>query len=325
MSPVRVSALSLAVLLGCGGPPADRPSAPAPEPSVEPEPAPSAEAEPPAPEPEAAPEVAPEPPPPPPRDPDAPRPCPPEAEWPENMSCVLGGTFERGDAHGRRDERPPGEAYVDTFFMDRVEVTNARYEGCIEAGVCGRPHAYRRFLGPNQPMVAVSWFDAVKHCEWEGGRLPTEAEWERAARGPDNTRYPWGDDPRGCEALNYQDEERGRGCGPDVTVDVGSFAPGHFGLYDMAGNVHEWVMDWHSECYSGCDTACGDACFGRNPRGPCGGASPCSGFRLREVRGGSWYWPLERARGSARRGAGAPNRGPHRFGFRCARDLPPEG
>jgi hypothetical protein len=81
------------------------------------------------------------------------------------------------------------------------------------------------------------------------------------------------------------------------------------------------VLDFHSDCYRGCDHECGDACFGRNPRGPCNGVAPCRGFALREVRGGSWYWPLERARATARRGSGPRNLGPHRFGFRCARDL----
>lgn len=252
--------------------------------------------------------------------PDVPAPCPPQAEWPEGMACVLGGWFERGDAHGRPDERPPERVWIDTFYMDLRETTNAEYERCIEAGRCQRPIPFRRFMGANQPMVAVSWFDARNHCEMLDKRLPTEAEWERAARGPENTRYPWGDEPLGCERANVEDA-RGKGCGRDVTLPVGSLAPGHFGLFDMAGNVHEWVLDWYTPCYRGCEGECGDECAGRNPRGPCGGADRCPGRSLRGVRGGSWHWPLERARATARRGSGAPNRGPHRFGFRCARDL----
>ena len=256
---------------------------------------------------------------PPARDPDAPAACPPREEWPEGMACVLGGTFTLGDASGRPDEREAGEVYVDTFYMDLYEVTNAQFERCIEAGECDRPMPFRGFMGPNLPMVAVSWYDAGDHCRMLGKRLPTEAEWERAASGPDDTRYPWGDEPLGCERAVVKDE-RGEGCGRERTYPVGSMEPGHFGLYDMAGNVHEWVHDWYSPCLRGCENECGDACFGRNPRGPCDGESPCPGYRLRSVRGGSWYWPLERARASARRGSGAPNRGPHRFGFRCARD-----
>jgi formylglycine-generating enzyme required for sulfatase activity len=104
---------------------------------------------------------------------------------------------------------------------------------------------------------------------------------------------------------------------------VASFPAGHWGLFDMAGNVHEWVQDRYSGCLRGCADECGDACFGEDPGGPCGGATPCKGHGLRSVRGGSWFWPLERARTTARRGSGAPNLGPHRFGFRCARDLLP--
>jgi formylglycine-generating enzyme required for sulfatase activity len=204
--------------------------------------------------------------------------------------------------------------------MDLHEVTNGRYEACIEAEECVRPMRFRRFMGESQPVVAVSWYDARAFCALNGQRLPTDAEWERAASGPDDTRYPWGDEPLGCERANVEDAS-GKGCGRDVTRPVGSYEPGHWGLYDMAGNVHEWVSDWYSDCLQGCDGACGAACFGRNPQGPCPGEDRCSGHGLKSVRGGSWYWPLERARASARRGSGAPNRGPHRFGFRCARDV----
>jgi formylglycine-generating enzyme required for sulfatase activity len=250
-----------------------------------------------------------------------PVPCPPRADWPEGMACVLGGTFDLGDPDGRPEEQTPGEVYVDTFYMDLTEVTNEAYEGCIEAGQCERPMPFRRFGGPRQPLVAVSWFDAVHHCEMLGKRLPTEAEWERGAAGPDDTRFPWGDEPLGCERASIKDAQ-GEGCGREITSPVASYPAGHWGLFDMAGNVHEWVQDRYSDCLRGCDNECGDACFGDNPKGPCGGGlDRCPGHGLRSVRGGSWFWPLERARAQARRGSGAPNRGPHRFGFRCARDL----
>jgi formylglycine-generating enzyme required for sulfatase activity len=239
------------------------------------------------------------------------------------MACVEGGEFVLGAEDGHPDEREPGEVYVDTFYMDVHEVTNAGFERCIQEGGCSRPMPFRRFMGDRQPVVAVSWFDAVRHCEMLGKRLPTEAEWERAASGPEHTRYPWGDDPdEGCARALYKDA-RGEGCGYERTRDVGSYAPGHWGLFDMAGSVHEWVWDRYSECLRGCENECGDDCFGRNPRGPCGDLREgrCPGHNLRSVRGGSWYWPLERSRTTARRGSGAPNRGPHRFGFRCARDL----
>jgi len=252
------------------------------------------------------------------------RPCPDRRSWPEGMACVHGGWFTLGSGEGRDDEGAPGEVFVETFFMDLTEVTNGAYEACIEAGECERPMRFRRFMGERQPVVAVSWYDAVAHCEMQGGRLPTEAEWERAASGPEHTRYPWGDEVEGdpCALANVKTRAKGRGCGIDRTRPVGSYPPGHWGLFDMAGNVHEWVQDRYSACLQGCPGACGEACFGVDPKGPCGGGTDrCPGHGLRSVRGGSWYWPLERARTTARRGSGAPNRGPHRFGFRCARDL----
>jgi len=249
-------------------------------------------------------------------------PCPDASEWPEGMACVEGGVFERGNDEGRPAERPARGVYVDTFYMELHEVTNEEYEECIRSRECERPMPFRRFRRPQQPAVAMSWFDAVNFCERLGRRLPTEAEWERAARGPDNTLYPWGNEERTCEAANVSDRSHGgRGCGRDVTRDVGSYPAGHWGLFDMAGNVHEWVSDWHSDCYEGCDNACGESCEGVNPQGPCDGAARCSGYYLREVRGGSWYWELRHARATARRGSGAPNRGPHRFGFRCAQSI----
>jgi formylglycine-generating enzyme required for sulfatase activity len=242
------------------------------------------------------------------------------------MACVEGGTFTLGDASEQPDEREPGEVYVDTFYMDVFEVTNEGYEPCIEAERCRRPRAFDGFGDARQPVVNASWFDAVAYCEMVGKRLPTEAEWERAASGVADTRFPWGDEELGCERAVIKDERRGEGCGRRRTHPVGSRDPGHFGLHDMAGNVHEWVYDWYSPCLRGCEGECGEACFGRNPRGPCGGQEPCPGHELRSVRGGSWYWPLERARASARRGSDPPNRWPpHRFGFRCARDLRIEG
>jgi sulfatase modifying factor 1 len=252
----------------------------------------------------------------------APKPCPPESEWPQGMACVLGGAFMLGDERGRPDEREPGMAYVDTFFMDRYEVTNAQYAPCIESGKCKKPMPFRGFGRPEQPIVAVSWFDAVAHCEMLGKRLPTDAEWERAAAGPDDTRYPWGDEPGDCSKVVVKTDD-GDGCGTGKTAKVGSRPAGHWGLFDMAGNVHEWVYDHYASCLRGCAKECGDACFGINPKGPCGGEAKCPGFGMRSVRGGSWYWPLERARAQARRGSGAPNLGPHRFGFRCATAFAP--
>jgi hypothetical protein len=170
---------------------------------------------------------------------------------------------------------------------------------------------YREFNRPRQPVVAVDWFNARSYCAWVGKRLPTEAEWEKAARGAGGRTYPWGDAPPTCEAAQYQE------CRPETTRPVGSFPAGAWGLFDLAGNGYEWVADWYTGCYEGCDDACGAACAGLDPRGPCDGADECAGRRFRVLKGGSWYWPAERLRGSDRRPM-KPDSGVHRLSFRCA-------
>jgi formylglycine-generating enzyme required for sulfatase activity len=179
----------------------------------------------------------------------APRPAP-SAAVPPDMLPVPGGEFTMGaDGIGERDEQPAHRVTIAGFLLDRTEVTNAEYLACVEAKRC-KPYRDgvaksmkagedRRFRGPDQPVVGVSWFDAKSYCEWRGKRLPREAEWERAARG-DGRKYPWGDaapDPKlhGCFA----------GCNGGTTVPVGSFpeSKGPYGHLDLAGNVWEWIED----------------------------------------------------------------------------------
>ena len=238
------------------------------------------------------------------------RPC---GTPPDGMACVPGGPFWRGADDGEPDERPRHRATVSTFYIDVYEVTAGEFQRCVAAGACRRPMPYREFKAARQPVVATDWFNARDYCAWVGKRLPTEAEWEKAARGPDGALYPWGDEAPTCARAQYD------GCRPATTVPVGSFAAGAYGLFDMAGNSWEWVADWHSGCYSGGADACGADCAGLDPRGPCGGAEVCPGRRFRVLKGGSWYWPAERLRASERRPM-QPDSGVHRLGFRCALD-----
>ncbi|MFK7989194.1 MAG: formylglycine-generating enzyme family protein [Sandaracinaceae bacterium] len=241
---------------------------------------------------------------------------------PEGMTCIPGGRFSRGRDDGPEEERGAADVTVSSFLLDTHEVTNVHYRECIAARVCRRQMPYRGYMGDAQPAVGMRWEDADAYCRWREKRLPTEAEFERAIAGPDDLTYPWGEDAREpCSRAIVRIAE-GRGCGTGVTWDVGSRPVGPWGLYDISGNVWEWVSDHWSWCYRGCDRECGDACEGTDPRGACGDPSaPCpEALGRRVVRGGAWWHGIERATSTARRGMPALNESNHRFGFRCARD-----
>jgi formylglycine-generating enzyme required for sulfatase activity len=241
----------------------------------------------------------------------------------EGMSCVLGGPFVRG--HDARDEdaRPAATVTLDTYYIDVYEVTNAEYRACVKAKKCNEAGPrYRGYSGKRQPITGVSWHDAKRYCEAHGKSLPTEAQWEKAARGPDGELNPWGDEEATCERAIIKDET-GRSCGvkkpgskPEAgrIFEVGQRPAGRYGLYDMIGNAEEWVADWYSPSYE----ACGEACAGHDPKGPCGGADRCKGHRKRVLKGGSWYWGADKATGIHRRANVPSNRPYHHFGFRCA-------
>jgi formylglycine-generating enzyme required for sulfatase activity len=201
---------------------------------------------------------------------------------------VPAGSFVMGSANGRPDESPPHVVTVDGFRLGRTPVTNAEYAPFVEAGGAPAPPWWHEpaFSASNQPVVGVTWFEASAYAEWlgemEGGswRLPTEAEWERAARGGlDQWATAWGD------ALPPGEVPDGPLAGP---WPVGQGKPNGYGLLDMGTIVHEWCLDWYSAGYYGSSPV--DA-----PRGPERG-------ERRSSRGGSWRhhvrWSAPSARSS---------------------------
>jgi formylglycine-generating enzyme required for sulfatase activity len=220
---------------------------------------------------------------------------------------------------------------LSSYYIDRYEVTWEQWRACVKAGKCPniRPR-YGGFDGPKQPVSGADWYQAKTFCEASGKRLPTEAEWEMAARGPDGEINPWGNAPANCDRAVIMDE-RGRACGipkPGSGPEVGHLQPvgtkpaGRYGLFDMSGNIQEWVSDWYTPDWK----RCGAACEGKDPKGPCDGQEPCAGYSKRVLRGGSWYWPAAHATGLHRR-ANEPSfkRGFHHFGFRCAASVEQAG
>lgn len=194
---------------------------------------------------------------------------------------IPAGTFHMGgfDVRAAPDEFPAREVTLAAFWMDQFEVTNAMYRLCVGAGVCTDPQDLSSSRRPeyyvipefkDYPVVYVTWGQAQAYCGWAGRRLPTEAEWERAARGDDMRTFPWGEDKPDYRFANFNFIVRD-------TTRVGSYpmGAGPFGVFDMAGNVAEWTNDFYNPKYYGS----GDLV---NPQGP----PPGSNF-FRVVRGGS--------------------------------------
>ena len=235
------------------------------------------------------------------------------------------GTFSMGSAEGQDDEKPVHTVRLDAFEMSKSEVTVGQYRACVKAGKCGEHHLtgyewpgqeftkdsrcnWPRGDRADHPLNCVDWSQATSFCRWAGGRLPTEAEWEYAARSGGKSRtYPWGNEKATCSRAVMDDG--GAGCGKNRTWPVCSKTRGNTpqGLCDMAGNVWEWVSDWYSRDYYGSSPA-------RAPRGPKSGS-----FRVR--RGGSWFYPAGDLRAAYRLGNSPGARGPA-LGFRCVRSHP---
>lgn len=234
---------------------------------------------------------------------------------PDGRVLIPSGTFLMGSTT-REDEQPVHEvAITRSFLIDKFEVTNAEYQQCIDAGVCGPPRLYRSrtrqmYYGNSEysdyPVVYVNWFDATKYCEWKNGRLPTEAEWEYVAGGSEAGTYPWGEAYPTCLLLNFGNS--GTYCVGDTSA-VGNYPGGAsiFEVYDLAGNVWEWVSDWYdAEYYSRSPI--------EDPQGPFSGDT-------RVLRGGSWGdISTLNVRISFRDGLNQPDTATDYIGFRCVWD-----
>ena len=217
-----------------------------------------------------------------------------------------------------RDELPLHEVYLDAFAIDKYEVTNGRYHACVQAGQCSpipdQSSSTRQSYAYNPeyvdfPAIWINWSQAVEFCAWDGKRLPTEAEWEKAARGSQDTRpFPWGNEAPDCSRANFL-YGGSRGMCVGDTVKVGSYPNGAspYGAMDMAGNIWEWVNDsFQLDYYSISPYA--------NPPGPATGKS-------KVLRGGNWQYDWTWMRTTDRLSYDNPWHHHFFVGFRCALSL----
>jgi iron(II)-dependent oxidoreductase len=220
------------------------------------------------------------------------------------MAEIPAGPFTMGTDNGSPDEGPAHEVDVPAFQMDKFDVTNADFAIFVQA-TGYETYAEKNETGPtwrdkysagkeNHPVVFVTWNDAVAYCDWLGKRLPSEAEWEKAARGPQDFVYPWGNDWDPSKANVKESGLRG-------TTAVGSYPPNSYGLFDMAGNVWQWTGSWY-EPYPANTTS-----------------DPYYGEQFRVVRGGGWFEEAPQVT-TYNRNAADPNATAHDdLGFRCAK------
>jgi formylglycine-generating enzyme required for sulfatase activity len=225
------------------------------------------------------------------------------------MRLVPAGEFTMGSDVGSADEKPVHQVYLDAYYMDVYEVTNARYQACVSDGACGAPRAaasstrspyYGDPRYDEYPVVNVMWGQARSYCRWREADLPTEAQWEKAARSTDARTYPWGEGIDKSMA-NYDGSD---------TAAVGSYEKGKspYGLYDMAGNVWEWVSDRYAHIY-----------YRKSPyKNPSGSISGLD----HGLRGGSWNYGSNVARASFRNWDTTLT-WYYSVGFRCARNVAP--
>lgn len=255
---------------------------------------------------------------------------------PPGMVLVSAGPYWTGcdlgkDTMCRQDEGAWRQVTLDDYYIDIYETTVDAYTQCVKEGACDDRHMsgfegkggewnesqYCNYAKPgkgNHPINCVGWYQADAFCKWTGKRLPTEAEWEKAARGTDKRRYPWGDEALTCEyaVTNEANDQTMKGCGVNSTFPVGSKPKGvsPYGVHDIVGNVWEWTADWYDPTYKlGAQPA-------SNPTGPASGTHKIG-------KGGCWGsgnpW---NSRVSWRHHYAPTYRSNVRLGFRCAMSAP---
>ena len=244
----------------------------------------------------------------------------------DGMVRIPAGAFLRGcnadvDQTCDEDEKPSQEVLQDDYWIDKTEVTVADFRRCVEAGQCEAPvdrSASGRCnwgdtLRDRHPVNCVNWSQADAYCRWAGKRLPSESEWEKAARGGDGRKFPWGNEPVSCDLSIWRDQTNGDGCGREGTWPVCSKEAGNspFGLCDMSGNVWEWVADWY------------DAGF--YTTGPLKNPINGTASEFRVIRGGSWDCGYDVALRASERGWVDGGLRPFYAGFRCASSPRSEG
>ncbi|MBI5242411.1 MAG: SUMF1/EgtB/PvdO family nonheme iron enzyme [Elusimicrobia bacterium] len=220
------------------------------------------------------------------------------------MALVQAGEFQMGSPQGlgSMDEHPRHKVRLEAFYMDRYPVTSEEYEKCVKAGACPTPGTgqlcnYGVEARGKDPINCATWDEAQAYCLWAGKRLPTEAEWEKAARGGTDTKWSFGDEARRLADYAWYSANSG-----GLTHRVGMRNPNQFGLYDMAGNVWHWMVDWYDSHYY-------ESSPDHDPQGP-----PPS--RCRVLRGGSWNNQANSSRAASRFWADSESRTDN-IGFRC--------
>lgn len=249
-------------------------------------------------------------------------------QTPQGMASIPEGDFWMGRAHfflmdeigvnerDRRDDTPAHKVYVDSFYLDKYEVTNEEYARFVQAASGATlwywPGGKVASGEERMPVHDVTWFQAEAYCKSVGKRLPTEAEWERAARGgKEKEKFAWGDTSLGLSGYdadfggNSTTSKQAHVGYPWGPTTVGSFPPNGYGLYDIVGNVWEWTSDWYDRDYY---TMTPD----RNPQGPKEG-------KYKVIRGGGWSDDDERNLMSHFRNYSDPSARAYTIGFRCAK------